>query len=82
MLDKSRQVHCPTCHEENYWQGQPQPSDEMYCQRCGTFITTYDGFIEERIRRDVTRTMVQRIDPGSDEQLSILEDAFRNTPHS
>ena len=80
MLDKSRKVQCPACQRKNCWQGQPSPTDELFCSHCRAFIATYDEYIQEMVHREVTRTMVKCTDPESDEEMSILQEAFQNTP--
>lgn len=59
MFNRSRKILCPECGAANFWQGEPQPTDELHCHACQAFVSTYDGYIYGLVRHEAERMLAQ-----------------------
>ncbi|MEC9482257.1 MAG: hypothetical protein UMU75_02885 [Halomonas sp.] len=59
MFNRSRQVTCPHCAGHNFWKGDPQPSDALHCRYCEAFVTTYDDYIHDAVRKEAERLIAE-----------------------
>lgn len=80
MLNRSRNVICPTCRSVNSWEGDPAPDEALHCQQCQAFISTHQRYVEGLVRGEVARIMARYADPDSSYQLSLLKQVLANQP--
>ncbi|WP_129139281.1 hypothetical protein [Modicisalibacter coralii] len=73
MLNRSRRVDCPACQGSNFWKGDPGPADVLHCRHCRAFITTYDDYIHDRIRREAAATLAAFVGARTDDELARVE---------
>ncbi|WP_052383817.1 hypothetical protein [Litchfieldella xinjiangensis] len=73
MLNRSRELSCPQCDAINAWTGEPAPDDALHCTACSAYITSYDDYIREAVRREVKRLMDSYRRPSPARELAILK---------
>ncbi|WP_136065869.1 hypothetical protein [Modicisalibacter radicis] len=80
MLNRSRNVICPTCQATNSWEGDPAPEEALHCQYCENFISTHRHYLESLVKGEVARVMARYADPDSAYQLSLLKQVLADQP--
>jgi cytochrome c553 len=76
MFNRSRKIACSHCHGDNFWKGDPAPTDELACRYCNAFITTYDDYIHNFIRVEAARMLAQFMETDSEHDLAMLKHAL------
>jgi hypothetical protein len=76
MLNRSRKVVCTHCYGDNFWKGDPNLTDELFCRYCNSFITTYDDYIHNFIRVEAARMLAQFMETDSERDLAMLKHAL------
>ena len=76
MLNRSRKVVCSHCHGENFWKGDPAPTEELLCRYCHSFITTYDEYIKDFICAEAARMLAQFMETDTERDLAMLKHAL------
>ena len=80
MLNRSRNVICPTCRSVNSWEGDPARDEALYCHQCDGFIATHQHYVESLIKGEVARIMARYANPDSSYQLSLLKQVLADRP--
>lgn len=80
MLNRSRNVICPTCQSINSWEGDPAPDEALHCHQCHEFISTHQHYVEGLVKGEVARVMARYADPDSYYQLSLLKQVLADQP--
>ncbi len=80
MLNRSRNVTCPTCQATNSWEGDPAPEEALHCRRCHEFISTHQRYLESLVKGEVARIMARYANPDSSYQLSLLKQVLADQP--
>ena len=73
MLNRSRQVTCPTCRGTNFWKGNPEPTSELHCRYCDGFVITYDAYIRDAIQQEAERLLAQFTEANTADELAHLK---------
>ncbi|TDX29764.1 hypothetical protein DFO67_1062 [Modicisalibacter xianhensis] len=80
MYNRSRKVVCPQCRGDNFWKGDPAPTDMLVCRFCKSDIVTYDKYIHNFIRGEAARMLAQFMETDSEHDLAMLKHAL-SQPH-
>ncbi len=76
MFNRSRKVTCPHCQGDNFWKGDPAPTDQLVCRYCQSVVTTYDDYIHDFIRVEAARMLAQFMETDSECDLAMLKYAL------
>lgn len=76
MFNRSRKVACNHCHGDNFWKGDPAPTDKLICRYCESFITTYDDYIHNLVREEAARMLAQFMETDSESDITMLKHAL------
>lgn len=73
MFNRSRKVTCPHCQGDNFWKGDPAPTDILACRFCDSCITTYEDYLYNIVRTEAARMLAQFAEADSERDLAMLK---------
>lgn len=72
-MNRSREVSCPECSGANFWRSNPEPTEELHCRYCRSFISTYEEYIFDAAHRDAEQLLAKFTEANTAEDLAYLK---------